>query len=64
MISMGAHNRILVVDDDANLRKTLCAILRVKGYEVEAAYSGPEALKERGRVIEKQHMSATACSRV
>jgi DNA-binding NtrC family response regulator len=36
--------RILVVDDDPNLRKTLADVLRVKGFEVELAESGAEAV--------------------
>jgi DNA-binding NtrC family response regulator len=36
--------RILVVDDDAGMVKTLVDILKVKGYEAEAAFSAPEAL--------------------
>jgi two-component system response regulator HydG len=36
--------RILVVDDDPSMVKTLLDIFKVKGYEAEAAYSGPEAL--------------------
>lgn len=36
--------RILIVDDDRRMVKTLVDILTVKGYEAEAAYSGPEAL--------------------
>ena len=35
--------RILVVDDDRRLASTLVDILRVKGHQAEAAYSGPEA---------------------
>jgi two-component system cell cycle response regulator len=35
---------ILIVDDDANLRKTLCAILRLKGYEAIDAVTGAEGL--------------------
>ena len=35
---------ILVVDDDRRMAKTLVNIFQVKGYEVEAAHSGPEAL--------------------
>ncbi len=37
--------RILVVDDDPMMTRTLVDILRVKGYEAEAAYSGAEALQ-------------------
>lgn len=35
--------RILVVDDDHRMIKTLVDIFKVKGYEVEGAYSGDEA---------------------
>jgi len=35
---------ILIVDDDRRMAKTLTDIFKVKGYEAEAAYSGPEAL--------------------
>jgi len=38
--------RILVVDDHLMMAKTLVDILRVKGYEAEAAGSGPEALEK------------------
>lgn len=41
---MTAKPRILVVDDDVNLRRTLADILRVKGYESVVAGSGAEAL--------------------
>jgi len=40
--------RILIVDDDRRMVKTLLDILKVKGYEAEAAYSGPEALEKVG----------------
>ncbi|MDP4027835.1 MAG: diguanylate cyclase [Gallionella sp.] len=36
--------RILVVDDDPNLRKTLADILRIKGYEIAVAANGAEAI--------------------
>lgn len=36
--------RILVIDDDANLRKTLSDILTAKGYEVRAAENGARGL--------------------
>jgi two-component system, NtrC family, response regulator HydG len=38
--------KILVVDDDRRMVKTICDILRVKGYEVEPAYSGEEAVQK------------------
>ncbi|MEE9617441.1 MAG: response regulator [Anaerolineae bacterium] len=36
--------RILVVDDDPSMAKTLVDIFKVKGHQAEAAHSGPEAL--------------------
>ena len=36
--------RILVVDDDTAMVKTLCDILRLRGWDPEAAHSGEEAL--------------------
>ncbi len=36
--------RILVIDDDENIRKVVCAILKDKGYDVEIAGSGNEAI--------------------
>lgn len=36
--------RILIIDDDPSLRKTLSDILRIKGYEIVAAASGAEGL--------------------
>ncbi len=39
-------SRILVVDDEANLRKVLAAILRKDGYEVAVAEDGEQALAE------------------
>ena len=41
---MGEHTRILVVDDDEGIRKTLSAILQDEGYEVDTAESGKEAI--------------------
>lgn len=38
--------RILIVDDNQMMVKTLQDIFRVKGYDSEAAYSGPEALEK------------------
>lgn len=43
--------RVLVVDDDANLRKTLSDILRFKGYEVAAAGTGAEGIAEAKRAL-------------
>lgn len=37
---MKSNPRILLVDDDANLRKTLSDILRLKGYEMAATETG------------------------
>lgn len=41
---MKTKEKILVVDDDPNLRKTLADILRVKGYENAVAATGAEAI--------------------
>lgn len=38
--------RILIIDDDANLRKTLADILHLKGYETVAAVNGIEGLAQ------------------
>jgi two-component system cell cycle response regulator len=46
---MKSNPRILVVDDDQNLRKTLSDILRLKGYEVAAAETGAEGIAEAAR---------------
>jgi len=43
---MNEKLRILVVDDDHMMAKTLVDIFRVKGLAAEAAYSGPEALEK------------------
>ena len=45
------NESILVVDDDALVRKTLCSILSTEGYVVETAENGKHALKaiEKGR---------------
>ena len=36
--------KILVVDDDREMVKTLCDILRLHGFETAEAYSGEEAI--------------------
>ena len=41
---MKKKTRILVVDDDLNMAKTLVNILRTKGYRTEGAHTGDEAL--------------------
>jgi len=43
---MNEKLRILVVDDDRMMAKTLVDIFSVKGLAAEAAYSGPEALEK------------------
>ncbi|BBI98891.1 hypothetical protein FGKAn22_05840 [Ferrigenium kumadai] len=48
---MKSNPRILMVDDDANLRRTLTDILQLKGYEVAAAGSGAEGIAEAGRAF-------------
>jgi DNA-binding NtrC family response regulator len=44
MIQQRAH-RILIVDDDASIRRTLQAILNRAGYEVISACDGNEAVR-------------------
>lgn len=48
---MKQNPRVLVVDDDANLRKTLADILRVKGYDVVIAATGTEGVAEARRAF-------------
>ena len=49
---MNTNEKILVVDDDPTLRKTLADILRVKGYETAVAGTGAEAIAaaEKGEI--------------
>ena len=42
----GSARRVILVDDDLGMRETLADVLRVKGYHVEAAASGRDALKQ------------------
>jgi two-component system, NtrC family, response regulator HydG len=42
---MKPNSKILVVDDDRRMSKTICDILMVKGYDVLEANSGGEALE-------------------
>ncbi|MDO9080739.1 MAG: response regulator, partial [Desulfuromonadales bacterium] len=42
---MNGKLKILVVDDDRRMVRTICDILQVKGYEPLPAYCGEEAVK-------------------
>ena len=42
---MGDGIKVLVVDDDRRMVKTICDILLVKGFAAEPAYSGEEAVE-------------------
>lgn len=39
------NRRVLVVDDDRHMVKTLCDVLRRRGWQPDAAYSGEEAVE-------------------
>ncbi|MCM2358214.1 MAG: response regulator [Geobacteraceae bacterium] len=43
---MGEKLKVLVVDDDQRMVKTICDILTVKGYAAAPAYSGEDALEK------------------
>jgi DNA-binding NtrC family response regulator len=43
---LGKHARILVVDDDESIRKTLAIILGEQGYQVDTAENGKEAISK------------------
>jgi len=43
---MGENARILVIDDDESIRKTLATILEEKGYAVDTAENGREAIRK------------------
>jgi DNA-binding NtrC family response regulator len=43
---MGERARILVIDDDESIRKTISTILEEKGYIVETAENGKEAIEK------------------
>lgn len=43
---MSEKPRILIVDDDPMMARTVRDILRLKGHEAETAHSGPEALEK------------------
>jgi two-component system response regulator HydG len=46
---MSGKPRILIVDDDPMMARTVSDIIRLKGHQAETAYSGPEALGKVGR---------------
>jgi two-component system nitrogen regulation response regulator NtrX len=46
---MTRHPQVLVVDDEANLRRMLCAVLAAEGYRASEAASGTEAVAAVGR---------------
>jgi len=43
---MGRRGNILIVDDDASIRRVLTAILEEKGYNVEAVENGRKAIEK------------------
>ncbi|WP_332527641.1 response regulator [Niameybacter sp.] len=40
---MNQNIQLLVVEDDSDINRLLCEILRKEGYQVRSAYSGTEA---------------------
>ncbi len=47
---MGSPTRILVIDDDQDIRASIAAILEAEGYIVDQAGSGAEALEKSNNV--------------
>lgn len=45
-LSVAKQHRILVVDDDQNIRETVAALLAARGYLIEVASDGEEALQK------------------
>jgi two-component system NtrC family response regulator/two-component system nitrogen regulation response regulator GlnG len=45
MMTATATHRVLVVDDEPDMARGLRRILRAKGYEVDVAYSGEQAVE-------------------
>lgn len=43
---MGENARILIVDDDENIRKVLIAILRDEGYKADSVENGAKAIEK------------------
>ena len=48
---MGERARILVVDDDESIRKVIATILEEKGYIVDTAETGKEAIEKSNKVF-------------
>jgi DNA-binding NtrC family response regulator len=46
---MNAQSRILIIDDDQNIRKVVSAILQDQGYIVDTAESGTEAIDKTSK---------------
>jgi DNA-binding NtrC family response regulator len=44
--ALGSTTRILVIDDDQSIRETFAAILKDKGYSVDLAKNGYEAIQK------------------
>lgn len=40
------HTRIVVIDDDSDLRRALCRLLRLEGFEVSGFADATEAIRE------------------
>jgi DNA-binding NtrC family response regulator len=45
-MSVPEHARILIVDDDETIRKSLATVLKEKGYLIDTAESGREAISK------------------
>lgn len=43
---MGERTKVLVVDDDRRMVKTICDILKIKGFEAAEAYTGEAAVEK------------------
>src|SRR5436190_10082583 len=44
-MSVPSRGRVLIVEDDADLREMMCLLLAYEGFDVEAARDGVEALE-------------------
>ena len=52
-VNLGSQRRVMVVDDEADMRLTLKLALELAGYEVESAANGAEALAlQRNRPVD------------